>query len=294
MTIAPMLVPGLFRLLNRVYPGGFGRKTIAGIGRRWLPRGRRVPRARVGNGFYMSLALDQYIDSAIYFHAFEYSTVQALKQVLSPGDTAIDVGANIGYFTLLAGRLVGSRGRVVAFEPNPEMVRRLTGNVALNDYQARVTAHPWALSDVDGPAHLYVPTTGRDDPGEASMRRQRGWDGVEEQAVVARRLDDLWDHGAVRLIKLDVEGAELQVLQGAREVIRIHRPHVICEYNPSTAAAFGYEPAALAAFFRDIGGYALHALASRGIVHDVAPDEPAATGPKVENWWFAPRQVAAG
>jgi FkbM family methyltransferase len=182
----------------------------------------------------------------------------------------------------------------VAFEPNSAIRRRLHENLALNGCLDIVTVNDCALGDVSGPGELYIPTFDRGGPALASLRRQDGWErgGYDMESTVVKRLDDLWrrDH-TLRLLKLDVEGAELEVLRGGEQVIQARRPHVICEYNASTARTFGYDPAELVSFFRDrIGGYAVHALASRGIVYDAPAGSDALTHRTVENWWFCPRE----
>ena len=97
-----------------------------------IPPGTVVEDVVVGNGFRMTLQLDAYLDRAIYLDAFEHTTCEVLSRVLRPGDTFIDVGANIGFFSLMAARLVGQAGKVLAFEPNRSVCKRLRHACEMN------------------------------------------------------------------------------------------------------------------------------------------------------------------
>lgn len=295
--IHPLLRMPVYRALrqiNRIHPGGLGRKKIAGIARGFLPKGVVARRARVGNGFLMTLALDEYVDSAIFFHAFEYSTCRAISRILKPGDTFIDVGAHIGFFTLMGARLVGKTGQVTALEPNPAVRERLLRNLEHNGWVNKVRVWEWGLSDTNATVELCIPANRSGGTGHASIRPQEDWISYTRHGIVVKRLDDIWPpEEEVDLIKLDIEGAELLALKGASEVIARSRPNVICEFNPNTAAAFGYTPMDLVEFFtKEIGDYGVNVLTSRRIVWNAPPTEAALCGPKVENWWFYPRDRA--
>src|SRR5262249_18542532 len=130
------------------------------------------------------------------------------RRVLRPGDTVVDVGANVGTLTLTAAALVGPEGRVWAIEPHPRPLRYLCANVALNGFANVRTVHA-AAGESDG--LLRLTDSRLDDQNRVSA------DGPGV-SVPVRRLDDVVPEGPVRLLKIDVEGFELFVLRGARRV----------------------------------------------------------------------------
>ena len=145
-----------------------------------------------------------------------------------PGMTVIDVGANVGYFTMLAWAAVGNGGRVVAVEPRSDNCRLLLLSAGLNNAYT-IELLPVAADRTRGLAHLGVAigTNGgfvSDDPSAL----------LDGQAVVVPTfpLDDLVD-GPVHLIKVDVEGAEGRVMDGAASIIATHRPIVVTELSPT-------------------------------------------------------------
>jgi len=136
---------------------------------------------------------------------------------LQPGDTFIDAGAHIGYFSLPAARRVGPTGRVVALEPSPASVELLRGNVALNGFDW-VTVVAAAAAGEDGEARLQL----SDQSAMWNTLRDDTVEGGRSIPVAARSLDSLlgqlgWP--AVGGIKLDVEGAESEVLRGGEQVL---------------------------------------------------------------------------
>ena len=168
-----------------------------------------------------------------------------LERLLGPGEVFVDIGANIGLYTLKGARLVGPRGRVVAIEPGAEARAQLEANLGLN-------AFPWvtvvgkAVSDADGEAVLHHVDLGHD-PQAFSLIENLAADGRGE-AVETVRLDRLVADLALPrldLIKIDVEGAEAMVLAGAQETLARFRPKIVFECNayPSardaTARAWG-------------------------------------------------------
>lgn len=165
---------------------------------------------------------------------WEFWLSKHFARVIMPGDTVIDIGANLGYYTILAADLVGEGGKVVAIEPNPEVFRRLAASVAVNGYTSRVDARNIALSDraTTGKADFFVP---RGEPKNGSFLAA-GADkarlstlgevfAVELGALRADRFE------RVDFIKIDVEGAELGVLRHLAPIMAHHRPKIVCEVN---------------------------------------------------------------
>ena len=166
----------------------------------------------------------------------EYVVMTAL---LSPGDTFIDVGANYGTFAMIASRIVGDRGAVIAIEPQPRLAgfiadsARASGIHNLQVLRSGAGAEP-------GTASLLVPDH---DTGRAGMMTAFSGRGAHaEMEVNVIRLDDLLPRIAAPsgvFIKIDVEGSELAVLAGAEELIATRRPALMIELNPWSARAAG-------------------------------------------------------
>lgn len=168
----------------------------------------------------------------IAFGTYEHDTVQIFQKLVKPGMTVVDVGAHVGFYTLLAARLVGDNGRVYAFEPNPEVYNILVRNIQINGYREIVRAVPKGVSNKKRTISLYVSCERSD---EASFYSQESADNkcIEVETV---SLDEFFaDEGwpKVDLVKIDVEGAEVEVLEGMRELTRRNKNlKLIVEFNP--------------------------------------------------------------
>ena len=162
-----------------------------------------------------------------------------LEKVLSPGKVFIDVGANFGVYTLVASKLVGTSGRVIAFEPTAQSFAILRQNIALNHF-ANVRAFQFALAQRRGKAWLYH---GWDPVGNSLGKDPLcGNEGEEVQTEALDKLLEEKDIDRVHAIKIDVEGAEELVLRGAIRCLTTNRPIVIFEFNPGCAARLGLSP----------------------------------------------------
>jgi FkbM family methyltransferase len=131
--------------------------------------------------------------------------------------TAVDVGANIGLFTLALASRIGPGGSVQAFEPDPVNLRLLEENIAINELQGRVTISGKALSDVNGTVLL--------DPSHDAASSHLSRTGTQVETV---RLDD-YPLEALHLMKIDVEGTECRVLRGAARTLTRFRPILLVE-----------------------------------------------------------------
>jgi FkbM family methyltransferase len=161
---------------------------------------------------------------------WEPNVTALFRALLRPGNVCIDVGANIGYFTLLASRLVGPDGRVHAFEPEPAAVAALEANVGLN-HMTNVAVHAVAAGESEREAVIGAPPPGN--AASASLAAA----GEPGSPIRVRRVDAVvpaQDLRRARLVKIDVEGAEADVLHGLEPAFEAGaRPAVIVELHPA-------------------------------------------------------------
>ena len=173
---------------------------------------------------------------------YEPDVRAALLHFLKPGDTFVDCGSNIGYFSVLAGNLVGPNGRVVAVEANPVTLRLLERNLAVNRFGKAVHC---ALTSSPGEVDLFMPRKGGDVYSSLRKGGLINGEDVECYRVSGRTLDDVVASlGLERLdlLKIDIEGAELDVLRSAPYVLQNLRPVILCEYGTNTWPAFCATP----------------------------------------------------
>jgi FkbM family methyltransferase len=178
----------------------------------------------------------------VVYRQWEAHLSYLFRGLCTPDSIVVDVGANFGYFTCLAGTLIGNRGRgrVFAFEPNPKLARLARKNLEINWSMAPITLHEVAVADFEGEVTLHIPhahganaslTAGADDDGDNVVVR-------------ALRLDDILpDDVPVDVLKIDVEGHELGVLKGARATVaRSPAIRIIMEWSRRQMDAAGIDP----------------------------------------------------
>jgi FkbM family methyltransferase len=191
---------------------------------------------------------------------YEPEVAGLIMNVLRPGDAVIDVGANCGFFSVLAARLVGSSGQVVAIEPSPACLARLRNNVALNGL-ANVTVVDRAATAYSGEAQFYLNSDNRggsglwnvgDFPGNPKSRENPIAVSVRATTVD----DELRQRGLAipKLIKIDAEGAEQRVLQGAKgHLANRSIPFIVAELNEFALAKLGSSQQSLRGFMEGLG-----------------------------------------
>ena len=175
---------------------------------------------------------------------------EILRRFLTPGDTFVDCGANVGQFSLVAARLVGDAGRVIAFEPVPEVRAAPLRNVAVNGL-ANVAVLDVALGSANGTSAFYATSDG----GGLSSFAPRDRASAREIRVDVKRLDDCIPDDVRRpvpLVKLDVEGAELSALHGAMQLLNRDRPAWLVEVEDDHLKRQGTSEAELRSFFSSV------------------------------------------
>jgi FkbM family methyltransferase len=198
------------------------------IGRRanrgWLDRPQVVALTEVGfrdelPPLQMEVVPREMMNQAIFLYGtFEISETRLVQSLLRPGMTFIDVGANIGYYTLIAARLVGETGLVHCFEPNDPMRLKLEANIRRNGF-GNVVVHAEAVARETGEVEFYASTWDANQ-GTSSILPGSGRGAMQKVRSVS--LDDFVASLAGRrvdLVKMDIEGAELIAIEGGRRVL---------------------------------------------------------------------------
>jgi FkbM family methyltransferase len=229
--------PRLRELRARAVEGRRPVDRAMGAGVRWLESGV----VRIPSGHAAGLAFDMrhlpishaHFGSLAYGN-LETSVQEAMLRHLGRGDVFYDVGANLGFFALLGARMVGEAGKVYAFEAAPDNAEAIRTNAEIN-----------ALTNVEVIAKAVAARAGT---GRLQVVDDQSWSKLEDYGehpftervieVELVAIDELLTAGELRppaLVKIDVEGAELAVLEGMRETIERHRPAIICELHGTHA-----------------------------------------------------------
>ncbi|MGZ8843065.1 MAG: FkbM family methyltransferase [Pyrinomonadaceae bacterium] len=172
--------------------------------------------------------------------AYEPRYVSLLKSLVNAGDTVWDIGANIGFYTVLFSTWVGRHGRVIAYEPDPANLKLLRRNLDLNACQ-NVVVRPVALSNESGSEVFSIDvvtrSTGHLGTGATYGGTIFGTGREDLISVVTSTLDEeVREFGPPNLIKMDIEGGEYDALAGGADLLQRHQPLIISELNAWTQA----------------------------------------------------------
>lgn len=252
----------LFGLLEKVYgflvkigiskntPGAF--KIYNFLFKKSWPYGETIEIS--GSKMYVdvtkepSISLRKTFESYAINQIHEKTTTELFKKYVKEGNTVVDLGANIGYFSLLSSKLVGKSGRVFSFEPEPKNFKYLSKNIEINGY-SQDSAFQKAVSDKNGKTKLYICSY---DTGHHTINQHEGIESyshgrkLEENFIEIDTitLDSFMEgKGEVNFIKIDVEGAEMLALMGMDRVLRENKDiKLVIEFFPLLIEKMGNSP----------------------------------------------------
>jgi FkbM family methyltransferase len=226
----------------------------------------------------MILELEDSAQFPLYYNIYEWKDLPTLKTLLEGTDTILDIGGNIGQMALLFAKY---SKRVLTFEPIPTLAKRIREQVALNALQNRVQVYDVALTNFTGKLPLQLPNSENGGNGSLIIGRDGGQGVIEVDAML---LDDLLERERIQkvdLIKVDVEGAELFVLQGMPKLLSgKNKPILILEMNSGMMKLAGYGPKEI----MDIlvpQGYECYEFVKHGLEGPIVNPQP-----KIENYCF--------
>jgi FkbM family methyltransferase len=228
--------PSALERVGRALAAPLGRGALRSVAARVLEGALTV--ASAGRGLKCSLPDGETVRVLSKYRraSWNLEEYRAFRRVLGPGAVALDVGANIGSYAMLFGQWVRPHGRVYAFEPALDTRAALERHIALNDLADVVVPVPAAVSDASGRAAFMT-------AGPHGISRLGTRDEPPALIVDTITIDEFCDRESVRpdLLKIDVEGAELAVLRGARDTLRACRRDValFVELHPSIWASVG-------------------------------------------------------
>jgi len=200
------------------------------------------------------LAEHDFCGTAIILGGFENTERAFVENFLRYGMVVIDVGAHHGFYTLLASKKVGPAGRVLAFEPSPREKKKLLRHLRLNQC-SNVKIWDCALGRAAGNADLFI--INGTQTGCNSLRPPNAMQPTKTLPVRVARLDECLEREGIEhvdFIKMDVEGAEIEVLNGATRLLdRRPRPVLVCEVQDIRTAPWGYRAKAIIDFLSQRG-----------------------------------------
>jgi FkbM family methyltransferase len=199
----------------------------------------------------------------------EPAVTSVWRQIVRPADIVLDIGANLGYYTLLSANLVGNSGAVIAFEPVPENVALLRRTVASNRLSNVVVVES-AVSDQEGDVTLYLDADNFGNHTMAPGTRDASDGRIQTRAV---SLDGYLDpQVTVNAMKIDAEGAEQRIIHGARRILSEQDVQIVMEFWPTGQRALGDDPTALLGLLRS-RGFTIYAIPDIGNAAQLISDQ---------------------
>jgi FkbM family methyltransferase len=216
--------------LARIIRGGLNRAA---------PTGLVEVKIAAGDLAGYTILLDMQMDKDYWLGTYEPELQSAIRQLIPPGAVIFDVGANIGYVSLLLAKAAGEAGRVFAFEALPSNVDQLHCNIALNSMEKLVTVIDRAVTQAPGPVRFLIHASGGMGKVAGSAGRQDNYE--SEITVPGISLDEfVYGQGnpPPKVVKMDIEGGEVLALPGMRRVLTEARPLMLMElHGPESCRA---------------------------------------------------------
>ncbi len=224
------------------------------------PKGPTICHIKYGFNIIVDPVTDKGVERKIYFRSiYEEGTIALMKRILKDGDTFVDIGSNIGLMSLAASKFVGENGVVYAFEPHPDTFSILQDNIELNNSK-NIFSYNIALGAKEEKALIY--SNMKVNRGSASLIKT-SHNQSEGKDVAIKSLDDfIIEKGIknIRMVKVDVEGWELEVFKGARQLLGGENAPIVCfEYSNGHALQNG-QLSDLYKFIQSVNDYKLYRL----------------------------------
>jgi FkbM family methyltransferase len=202
-------------------------------------RTEKVLATSTGDVFKVDLA--SFLEWQLWaFGSYERHIAELFSYLIRAGDSAIDVGANVGVHAIRLAKLAGPSGTVIAIEPDREMAHRATENVELNGITNVHVLHAAASDRAGDSVHLYRSKSRDSNRGRGSLLKHAHLTGQTEQ-VETVTIDQIAS-GPIALVKIDVEGHEAAVVAGAAQTIAEYSPAIVFEYAPDLLAEPTHSP----------------------------------------------------
>ena len=217
------------------------------------------------NGIHFRIDRNNYFQHNITYGYYEAEVRWTLKLLLKPGDTFLDIGANIGYLSAVASECVGETGHVLSFEPNPEVFPLLVDNSKLGPYR-NIFPVNFAASEKSGTANLFCGF----ETALSTLQEKTGLLRIKCAVEVATVSIDDWlrtqvfDIGKIKLVKIDTEGHEYKVLKGLEKLIRSRTAAFLIENNPIASKTIGVEFDMICKDFFFVNNYSVYWIGSKG------------------------------
>lgn len=228
----------------------------------------RVYTKKLHNGLLMYVNPSEHIQQQIFWYGYyEKEVIGIWESFLHSHFTVLDIGANAGYYSLIASK---KAKQVYAFEPSPLMREQLEKNITLNGIR-NISIEPYAVSNQNGSTTLYL--SSNDNSGMTGMQPAENFSGATE-IVNTIRIDE-WiltkDSPTIDVIKIDVEGAEMKVLEGMKGLLEKDHPDIFIEIIPSLLEKYGHAAEDIFTYL-DMLDYAPYKFTGNNI-RKVKPDE---------------------
>lgn len=226
----------------------------------------------------MDLELSEHMQRRIFWMGYYSADIaHLLNEILQPGMTVLDIGANVGEVTLLASKRVGIRGQVFAFEPVETIAQQLEHHIELNQLK-QTHIERLALGDTNDNTRPIYASCGQktDDDHNGLGSLYGGGDGEKPLQYITMTTLDNWltDRPSIQridLIKIDIEGAELACLHGARDTLLRFKSSIIIEIQDFSASRAGHSSAAILDFLSELG-YRFQSIGKNGSLTPLTTD----------------------
>lgn len=205
---------------------------------RMVPDGTTNVAVSSGEMQGIRMLLNLKTEKDIWLGTYESPVQKEIKKIVQPGMTAYDIGANIGFITLLLSKSVGKSGRVIAFEALPDNYRRLIANINLNHFATNIEIVPKAVVDFERDVEFMIGPSG----GTGKVSGSKGRNNLEYGGVIqipGISIDEYvykYNNPVPDFIKIDIEGGEVMVIPGMKRVLELEKPLLMLELHGPDAA----------------------------------------------------------